>query len=137
MSVWKQVKSDVLGKNVNERMLVQALADLGIGIDKSVKTIRNSWGQDTCDFVLVNKNKGNKVTSVGMRWTKGKGVELVGDTFCCGFEGINDKGQEQLMNKIAQAYQVRHIKQQMQLNNWTVEQQVQQNGTVKLVLVQA
>lgn len=134
MSVWKQVKSDVLGKNVNERMLVQALNDLGIGINKDVKTIRNSWGHDTCDFVLTNKGK---VTAVGMRWTKGKGIELVGDTFCCGFEGINDKGQEALMNKIAQAYQVRHIKQQMQLNNWIVEEQRTVNGEVKLVLVQA
>jgi hypothetical protein len=134
MSVWKQVKSDVLGKNVNERMLVQALNDLGIGINKDVKTIRNSWGHDTCDFVLTNKGK---LTAVGMRWTKGKGIELVGDTFCCGFEGINDKGQEALMNKIAQAYQVRHIKQQMQLNNWTVESQTTENGQVKLVLVQA
>jgi hypothetical protein len=134
MSVWKQVKVDVLNKNVNERLLVQALNDLGIGIDKTVKTIRNSWGHDTCDFVLTNKGK---VTSVGMRWTKGKGLELVGDTFCCGFEGVNDKGQEKLMNMIAQAYQVRHIKQQMQLNNWTVESQTTENGQVKLVLVQA
>lgn len=134
MSVWKQVKVDVLSKNVNERLLVQALNDLGIGIDKTVKTIRNSWGHDTCDFALVNKGK---VTSVGMRWTKGKGIELVGDTFGCRFDGINDKGQEQLMNKIAQAYQVRHIKQQMQLNNWVVESQTTVNGEVKLVLVQA
>ena len=134
MSVWKQVKVDVLSKNVNERLLVQALSDLGITIDKTVKSIRNSWGQDTCDFALVNKGR---VTSVGMRWTKGKGIELVGDTFGCRFDGINDKGQEQLMNKIAQAYQVRHIKQQMQLNNWVVESQTTVNGEVKLVLVQA
>ena len=135
MSVWKQVKVDVLSKNVNERLLVQALNDLGIGIDKTVKTIRNSWGHDTCDFVLTNKGK---VTSVGMRWTKGKGLELVGDTFGGNFgNGIGDKGQETLMNKIAQAYQIRHVKQQMQLNNWMVEQQVTENGEVKLVFVQA
>ena len=134
MSVWKQVKSDILAKNVNERMLVNALNDLGIGLDKTVKNIRNSWGSDTCDAVLTNNGK---VTAVGIRWTKNKGIELVGDTFCCGFKGIGDKGQEQLMNKIAQAYQVRHIKQQMQLNKWTVEQQVEQNGNIKLVLVQA
>ena len=136
MSVWKQVKSDILAKNVNERLLVQALNDLGIGLDKTVKTIRNSYGHDTCDAALVNKN--GKVTSMGIRWTKTKGVELVGDTFNCNFgHGIYDKGQETLMNKIAQAYQVRHIKQQMQLNNWTVEQQKEVNGQIKLVLVQA
>ena len=136
MSVWKQVRVDVLGKNVNERLLVQALSDLGIGIDKTVKQIRNSWGHDTCDFALVNKKNG-RVTAVGMRWTKGKGLELVGDTFGCGFDGVNDKAQDKLMNMIAQAYQVRHIKQQMQLNNWTVESQTTENGQVKLVLVQA
>jgi hypothetical protein len=135
MSVWKQVKSDILAKNVNERLLVQALNDLGIGLDKTVKNIRNSYGHDVCDAALT---KDGKVTSMGIRWTKGKGIELVGDTFACNFGfGIRDKGQEQLMNKIAQAYQVRHIKQQMALNNWTVEQQVEQNGKIKLVLVQA
>ena len=135
MSVWKQVKSDILAKNVNERLLVQALNDLGIGLDKTVKTIRNSYGHDTCDAALT---KDGRVTSMGIRWTKTKGVELVGDTFNCNFgHGIYDKGQETLMNKIAQAYQVRHIKQQMQLNNWTVEQQKEVNGQIKLVLVQA
>lgn len=135
MSVWKSVKNDVLGSNVNEKMLQAALADLGIGLDNSVHNIRNSWGSDTCDAVLT---KNGKVTSMGIRWTANKGIELVGDTFNCNFGfGIRDKGQEALMNKIAQAYQVRFVKYQMQMNNWTVEQQVEQNGKVKLVLLQA
>jgi hypothetical protein len=75
---------------------------------------------------------------MGIRWTNKRGIELVGDTFAGGFgHGIGDKGQETLMNKIAQAYQVRHIKHKMQLNNWNVERQVEQNGKIKLVLVQA
>ena len=135
MSVWKSVKNDVLGSNVNEKMLQAALADLGIGLDNSVHNIRNSWGSDTCDAVLT---KNGKVTSMGIRWTANKGIELVGDTFNCNFGfGIRDKGQEALMNKISQAYQVRFVKYQMQMNNWTVEQQVEQNGKIKLVLVQA
>ena len=135
MSVWKQITSDVLGKNVNEKMLVNALADLGIGLDKNVKSIRNSWGSDSCDAALT---KNGRVTSMGIRWTKNKGIELVGDTFNCNFGmGIYDKGQETLMNKIAQAYQVRHVKQQMALNNWMVEEQVTENGEIKLVFVQA
>jgi hypothetical protein len=68
MSVWKQVKSDVLGKNVNERLLVQALSDLGITIDKTVKSIRNSWGNDTCDFALTN-NGVVYTSSNGASWT--------------------------------------------------------------------
>ena len=136
MSVWKQITSDVLGKNVNEKMLTNALADLGITLDKSVKQIRNSWGSDTCDAALVNSS--GRVTSVGIRWTAKKGIELVGDTFNCNFgHGIYDKGQETLMNKIAQAYQVRHVKQRMALNNWMVEEQVTENGEIKLVFVQA
>lgn len=135
MSVWKSVKNDVLGSNVNEKMLQAALADLGIGLDNSIHNIRNSWGSDTCDAVLT---KNGKVTSMGIRWTANKGIELVGDTFNCNFGfGIRDKGQEALMNKISQAYQVRFVKYQMQMNNWTVEQQVEQNGKIKLVLVQA
>jgi hypothetical protein len=135
MSVWKQITSDVLGKNVNEKMLENALADLGIGLDKTVKSIRNSWGSDVCDAALT---RNGRVTAMGIRWTAKKGIELVGDTFNCNFgHGIYDKGQETLMNKIAQAYQVRHVKQQMALNNWMVEEQVTENGEIKLVFVQA
>lgn len=136
MSVWKTVKNDVLGSNVNEKMLEAALKDIGITLDKNVKSIRNTWGTDTCDAALVNSQ--GKVTSMGIRWTKSKGLELVGDTFNCNFGfGIRDKGQETLMNKIAQAYQVRYVKYQMQMNNWQVESQTDVNGKVKLVLVQA
>ena len=135
MSVWKTIKNDVFGKNVNEKMLEAALQDLGIGLNKSVKSIRNSWGHETCDAALT---KNGKITSMGIRWTKNKGLELVGDTFNCNFGfGIRDKGQETLMDKIAQAYQVRYVKYQMQLNNWQVESQTDVNGKVKLVLVQA
>ena len=135
MSVWKTIKNNVLGQNVNEKMLEAALADLGIGLDKTVKSIRNSWGQDTCDAALT---KDGRVTSMGIRWTKNKGVELVGDTFNCNFGfGIRDKGQETLANKVAQAYQVRFVKYQMQMNNWTVVEQKDVNGKIKLVMVQA
>ena len=95
MSVWKTVKNDVLGSNVNEKMLEAALADIGIGLDRSVHSIRNSWGSDTCDAALT---KNGKVTSMGIKWT---------------------------------------VKYQMQMNHWTVEQQTDVNGKVKLVLVQA
>lgn len=136
MSVWKKIESNVLGTNVNEKILEAALKDLGLSLDKSVKNIRNSWGTDTCDAAIVNSQ--GRVTAMGIRWTAKRGIELVGDTFGGGFgHGIGDKGQETLMNKIAQAYQVRHIKHKMQLNNWNVERQVEQNGKVKLVLVQA
>lgn len=135
MSVWKKVETQVLNKNVNERMLIAALGDLGIGLDKNNKNIKNTWGSDTVDATLT---KNGKLTSMGIRWTKNKGIELVGDTFNCNFGfGIRDKGQETLANKISQAYQTRYIKQQMQLNNWAVESQVDVNGKVKLVLVQA
>ena len=135
MSIWKKINNDVFGKNVNEKMLEAALADLGIGLDKNTHSIRNSWGTDTCDAALT---KNGKITSMGIRWTKNKGLELVGDTFNCNFGfGIRDKGQETLMDKIAQAYQVRYVKYQMQLNNWQVESQTDVNGKVKLVLVQA
>ncbi len=135
MSVWKKVENNVLGKNVNEKMLEAALADLGITLNKQTKTIRNTWGTDTCDAALVAKGK---ITSMGIRWTKNKGIELVGDTYNCNFgHGIGDKGQQALADKIAQAYQVRWVKYQMQMNNWQIEQQVDVNGKVKLVMTQA
>ena len=135
MSVWKKIESNVLNKNVNEKMLIAALNDLGIGLDTTVKSIKNSYGSDTCDAALT---KNGRVTSMGIRWTAKKGIELVGDTFNCNFGmGIYDKGQEKLMDKIAQAYQTRHIKRQMQLNNWNCESTQTVDGKIKLVLTQA
>ena len=40
MSVWKKLTSDVLGKNVDEKILETALVSLGLGLDKSVKTVK-------------------------------------------------------------------------------------------------
>ena len=39
MSVWKKVKSDALGRNVDESILDSALASMGLGLDKTVKPL--------------------------------------------------------------------------------------------------
>ena len=57
MSVWVKINNDVFGKNVNEKMLEAALQDLGIGLNKSVKSIRNSWGHETVDAALTKTVK--------------------------------------------------------------------------------
>ena len=117
MSVWKKVKSNALGKNVDERILDSALVNMGLGLDKSIKSIKNGFGSDTCDAALINKE--GKVTSVGLVFNKNHGVELVGDPWGTGLG--KDGGHQGILDSIAQAYQVEHIKTKALENMWTVE----------------
>lgn len=117
MSVWKKVKSNALGRNVDERILDSALASMGLGLDKTVKSIRNGFGSDTCDAALINKD--GKVTSVGIVYNKDRGIELVGDPWGTGLG--KDGGHQGILDSIAQSYQVEHIKAKAVENMWTVE----------------
>ena len=131
MSVWKQIKSEVLKKNVNKKMLESTLKSMGIGLDYSVKNIKNAYGTDTCDAALV---KNNKVTSMGIRFNKQKGIELVGDIWGTGLG--KHLGQEDLMNEIAHNYQVNNVKKQLMYSNWNIENEVTKNGKTVIELVQ-
>lgn len=117
MSVWKKVKSDALGRNVDESILDSALASMGLGLDKTVKSIRNGFGSDVCDAALINKD--GRVTSVGIVYNKDRGIELVGDPWGTGLG--KDSGHQGILDSIAQSYQVEHIKAKAVENMWTVE----------------
>ena len=117
MSVWKKLTSDVLGRNVDEKILETALVSLGLGLDKSVKTVKNSFGRDNCYAAIINKR--GEVTSVGIDFTKDHGLVLVGDPWATGL--AKDGGHQEILDYISQAYQVEHIKAKALENMWVVE----------------
>lgn len=123
MSVWKAIKSDVLGKDVKKQMLERSLEEIGIGINWNVKEINNKFGTDTVDGCLINL-KTNKNVSLGLSFTEKKGIILKGDIWQTGL-GF-DGGQQKLLNKIAQTYQKNNVEKILKgkgaiIKNKTVE----------------
>lgn len=133
MSVWKKIESKVMDRDVNKETLTRALEKMNITLDDSIKTISNAFGSDTCDAALINKTNPYKA-SMGIRYTKNGGVELVGDIWGTGLG--NDGGQEGLLDRIAHNYQVENITEQLSMSNWSIESTVNENGKTVMEIVQ-
>ena len=133
MSVWKKIESKVMDKNVSKETLAKALEKRNITLDDSIKTISNAFGSDTCDAALINKANPSRV-SMGVRFNKNGGVELVGDIWGTGLG--KDKGQEELLDRIAHHYQVENITEQLSMSNWCIESTVTENGKTVMDIVQ-
>lgn len=131
MSIWKKVISDVLASGVSAKMLEETLNEMGIGLDYSIKNLKNSYGRDTCDAAFT---KDGRVLSLGIKFNKDKGIELIGDIWGTNL-GIDGK-QEALMDKIAHNYQVNNVKEQVQKNNWFIENQYVENGKTVIEIMQ-
>lgn len=133
MSVWKKIESKVMDKNVSKETLVRALEKMNITLDDSIKTISNAFGSDTCDAAIINKDRPSKV-SMGVRFNAEGGVELVGDIWGTGLG--NDRGQEELLDRIAHHYQVENITEQLSMSDWYIESTVTENGKTIMEIVQ-
>lgn len=131
MSVWKKIISDVLASSVDTKMLEETLGEMGIGLNYSVKSLKNAYGKDTCDAAFT---KDGKVLSLGIKFNDKKGIELVGDIWGTNLGG--DGKQEVLMDNIAHNYQVNNVKQQVQMNNWFIENQYVENGKTVIEIMQ-
>lgn len=99
MSVWKSVKNNNMDQNVKMEMLEKGLANMGVTLDYNTKTIKNSYGSETCTAAFVMNGR---VLSLGINQDAKGGISLVGDTWGTGLGG--DGKQEALMNRIAQQY---------------------------------
>lgn len=131
MSVWKKIESKVLDKNVKMELLEKALGNMNISLDKTVHTLSNGYGSDTCSAALINSN--GKVTSVGINFTNKGGLEIVGDLWNTGL-GV-DGGHQELLNKISQNYQVEHIKAKAIENLWNISAtKVREDGKIEIEL---
>lgn len=131
MSVWKKIESKILEANVDRDMLTEALESLEIRLDYNTKTIKNSYGTDSVDAAFIY---GGQVRSLGFNFNQKGGVELVGDIYGTGLG--RDGKQDTLMNKIAQAYQKINVKNVLDQNGWTIENETTTNGKIEIEVYQ-
>ena len=132
MSVWKKVTSNAMEKNVKMNILEKALATMGLSLNKEVKMLENGYGKSECFAAIVN-SKG-VTTNVGISFTKSKGLEIVGDLWGSGLK-FGDGGHQQLLDTIAQNYQVEHIKAKAIENLWEVSSVKTVNNKVEVELI--
>lgn len=126
MSHWKKFESDVL-RNPQKEILELALKDMGLGIDYTVRSIQNAWGNDTVDAAIINKNR---CTSLGFKFIKeGKDtrLQLSGDFYGT---GLNESG---FINKLSQLYQKHHITQKLIEKRWDINSLIEnENGEIEI-----
>ena len=115
MSVWTRMKSQVLEEKVNMEYFTEAMKELEITLDFSVKEISNYYGSDKVDAMI--RYQGNS-TALGILQNAKGGVDVLGDTYRSGI--VKDKQHGKLVNMMAQAYQTYKTKKQLELAGWTV-----------------
>lgn len=115
MSVWTKVQSRVLHENVDMEILKEALAEMKVSLDQSVKQVGNAYGTSKVDAALVYDNK---VTSLGIIINAKKGISLVGDTWKSGIVG--DRQANKLIDMISQMYQKIRLKKELEMQGWCV-----------------
>lgn len=130
MSVWTRMKSQVLEEKVNMEYFTEAMKELEITLDFSVKEIKNYYGKDKVDAMI--RYKGNS-TALGILQNAKGGVDVIGDTYKSGI--VQDNQHQKLVNMMAQTYQVYKTKQQLELAGWTVTSK-KVNDKVELVCEQ-
>lgn len=115
MSVWTKVQSKVLYENVDMGILKEALLEMEVTLDDSIKEISNSFGRSKVDAGLLFKNQ---QTALGIAKNAKGGITLVGDTWKSGIVG--DKQADKLMNMMSQVYQKVKLKKELELQGWDV-----------------
>lgn len=119
MSVWTRVKSKTLDEKVDMKIFETAIAtEMELTLDYSVKEIKNSYGKSKVDAMI--KNKGNNTALGILRNSKG-GIDIVGDTWQSGIQGISDKSHTKLINMLSQVYQKHKMKKDLELAGWEVK----------------
>lgn len=106
-------QSDVL-KNCKKGLLVRAAKDLGLKLDYSIKSIKNTWIHDVVDAGFV---KDDKAIALGIKLHKeGRNtrVEVSGDFYGTGIE------ESSFIDKLSQAYKKHDVIYQCKKQGWTV-----------------
>lgn len=115
MSVWTRVKTEVLSKNVDMDIFVEAIKDLDLELDFSRTRISNYYGHEKVDAAFKFKKKD---VNLGIIKNKNKGLEIAGDTWQSGI--VKDNQHDKLVNMISQVYQSHKLKKDLELAGWDV-----------------
>lgn len=116
MSVWTRVQNKALYENVDMVILEEALGELELSLNHSVKEVKNSYGRSNVDAGL--KYQGKDI-SLGIIKNRKGGISLAGDTWRSGIVG--DKQADKLMDMISQVYQKVKLKKELELQGWVVD----------------
>ena len=98
MSHWKKFSSNVL-EDINKDLLAKAVADLGVGFSEGIKSIRNTWGNESVSAGLTRKGQ---PIALGFNFKNRNGklaLELSGDFYGTGLD------ERTFMDKLSQSYQ--------------------------------
>ena len=126
MSHWKKFSSNVL-EDVNKEILAKATADLGVGFDESITSIRNSWGNEA---VSAGLTRNGKAIALGFNFKQRNGktaLELSGDFFNTGLD------ERTFIDRLSQAYQKHKSIQALEQQGWIIDM-TQTNAKGEVVL---
>lgn len=125
MSHWKKYTNNVL-KGTNLEMFEKAINNLGYGLDKHQKEVKNSYGKEAVDMALT---KGGRIISMGFKEENGQLV-MKGDTWGTSIDDTK------FLNQIAQQYNkemiVSRLKQTTQYNVSDI--QTNQQGEIEITV---
>ena len=130
MSHWRTFKTNVLS-DVSMPTLERALQQMGLGIDHTVKQVKNSFGHSQVDAALT---KQGRALSIGFAFDQENGkmsLTLHGDFWAT---GVNEQG---FMDKLSQHYQRFHIEEKARQQGWSIESVTETaEGKQEMILAQ-
>lgn len=128
MSCWRTYTCDVL-KNVNKDLVLEALKEMNIGVDETVREVYGRYENRSsrCDGVL--EMRGDRI-DVGIIFNDRTGhLSLVGDFWNTGLDA------QEFQDSLSQTYQKINIMHQAELNGWTVDEdtvETMEDGSIEM-----
>ena len=129
MSHWKTFKNDCL-TNTRMEILSKALQEMGVELDTSIKSIRNTWGHEQVDMGF--KRNGQAIALGFKEIPNADGsttLELRGDFYSTGLR------EADFIDKVSQAYTKNDIIDKIEnRTSYTIESTtMNENGEVEIL----
>lgn len=124
MSHWKTFTNDAL-TNTKVDLLAKALKEMGVDLDTSIKSIRNTWGHEEVDMGF--KVKGQAI-ALGFKQVGNK-LELKGDFYGTGLR------EADFMDRVSQIYTKEDIINKINTqSNYTIDSMTTNaNGEIEIL----
>ena len=124
MSHWKTFTNDAL-TNTNVGLLGKALKEMGVDLDTSIKSIKNTWGYEEVDMGF---KKDGKTIALGFKQV-GQKLELKGDFYGTGLR------ESDFMDRVCQVYTKEDIINKINTQTqYTVDSmQTNENGDIEIL----